>query len=120
MGKNFRAAIVALGLRYWPGEGFRSLVLACDSEYVVKGVCEWMRTWKANGWKTSDGGDVLNRDLWETLGAKLEEWDDKGLWVRFWRVPRECNEADEVARKGAAMECENGGGDLGEVVALDI
>ena len=39
---ELRAAIVALSLRYWNGEGFDKVILACDSEYVVKGISEWV------------------------------------------------------------------------------
>lgn len=38
-----------------------------DSEYVKKGITQWISGWKANGWRTSQGKPVLNRDLWESL-----------------------------------------------------
>ena len=41
--------------------------LCTDSEYVKKGMTEWIRGWIAKGWKTSTKKDVLNRDLWELL-----------------------------------------------------
>jgi len=40
-----------------------------DSSYVIKGISEWIWGWKRRGWKTAEGGDVLNRDLWQTLDA---------------------------------------------------
>lgn len=40
-----------------------------DSEYVCKGYGEWVESWKANNWKTSEGKDVSNRDLWEKLDS---------------------------------------------------
>lgn len=42
-----------------------------DSQYVLKGLTEWMRGWKARGWRKGDGKPVENRDLWETLDAAL-------------------------------------------------
>lgn len=39
-----------------------------DSTYVIKGIREWIWAWRRRGWKTAEGKDVLNRDLWETLG----------------------------------------------------
>lgn len=40
-----------------------------DSTYVIKGIREWIWGWLRRGWKTAEGGDVLNRDLWEQLHA---------------------------------------------------
>lgn len=101
---ELRAAIVALGLRVWNGEGFDKVVLACDSEYVVKGISEWVPKWKTNGWRTSQGTPVENRDLWEALLAALSEQDDRGVLVRFWLIPREQNEADAYAKAGTFEE----------------
>lgn len=38
-----------------------------DSTYVIKGITQWVWNWQRRGWKTSEGGDVLNQDLWERL-----------------------------------------------------
>jgi len=38
-----------------------------DSKYVIDGLTSWCRNWVRNGWKTRDGKDVLNRDLWEKM-----------------------------------------------------
>ena len=40
-----------------------------DSTYVIKGIREWIWAWRRRGWKTAEGGAVLNRELWERLGA---------------------------------------------------
>jgi ribonuclease HI len=42
-------------------------VLYTDSEYLIKGITQWMKGWKKKGWKTAAGKDVLNKDLWEIL-----------------------------------------------------
>ncbi len=39
-----------------------------DSTYVIKGIREWIWAWRRRGWKTAEGKDVLNRELWERLG----------------------------------------------------
>jgi ribonuclease HI len=38
-----------------------------DSTYVIKGICEWIWGWRRRGWKTAEGTDVLNRELWMEL-----------------------------------------------------
>lgn len=43
------------------------VILYTDSEYVKKGITQWVKGWKKKGWKTSQGNAVLNQDLWETL-----------------------------------------------------
>lgn len=52
-----------------------------DSTYVIRGIREWIWAWRRRGWKTAEGSDVLNRELWEALwavssarGAKGIEW----------------------------------------------
>lgn len=40
-----------------------------DSTYVIRGIREWIWAWRRRGWKTVEGTDVLNRDLWETMSA---------------------------------------------------
>jgi ribonuclease HI len=40
-----------------------------DSTYVIKGIGEWIWGWRRRGWKTAEGNDVLNRDLWMDLDA---------------------------------------------------
>ncbi|MBP1688221.1 MAG: Ribonuclease [Deltaproteobacteria bacterium] len=45
------------------------LALYTDSTYVIKGIREWIWAWRRRGWKTAEGNDVLNRDLWERLAS---------------------------------------------------
>src|SRR5919112_1407572 len=40
-----------------------------DSTYVIKGISEWIWAWRRRGWKTAEGSDVLNRELWQELEA---------------------------------------------------
>lgn len=40
-----------------------------DSTYVIKGIREWIWAWRRRGWKTAEGNDVLNRDLWEHFSS---------------------------------------------------
>jgi ribonuclease HI len=98
---ELRSVIVALGLRVWKGEGFNSVVIASDSEYVVKGYCEHLAVWKCRDWKTTRGTDVANKDLWEVLDKSVHRLANKGVQVLFWRIPRELNEADKYAKQAA-------------------
>ena len=96
---ELRSVIVALGLRIWRGEGFNSVVIASDSEYVVKGYCEHLEVWKKRDWKTTVGTDVKNKDLWEALDFVIHSLAKVGVQVLFWRIPREWNEADKYAKE---------------------
>jgi ribonuclease HI len=44
-----------------------SVAIYTDSTYVIRGIREWIPAWERRGWKTVDGKDVLNRELWERL-----------------------------------------------------
>jgi len=44
-----------------------------DSSYVINGITKWVFAWRKRGWRTVDGKDVLNRDLWETLARLTGE-----------------------------------------------
>ena len=100
---ELRAALASLSLRFWAGEGFSRIVLACDSEYVVNGISKWILKWRKNGWKTTARSPVANQDLWKKLENKLREMEKKGMLVQFWKIPREWNEADEYAKAGAVI-----------------
>ncbi|KAI1206795.1 ribonuclease H-like protein [Annulohypoxylon truncatum] len=104
---ELRAVIAALRYQNWPGEGFRTITIATDSEYVVEGSTKWAKTWVTNNWKTSVGADVKNKDLWEMLMGEAEKWKDQGLSIQFWRIPREWNEVADEAAKKAASEFED-------------
>ena len=96
---ELQSVIVALGLRAWKGEGFNSIVIASDSEYVVKGYCERLKLWKQRDWKTAIGTNVRNKDLWEALDFTIHSLAKGGVQVLFWRIPREWNEADKYAKE---------------------
>ncbi|NCJ08663.1 ribonuclease HI [Synechococcales cyanobacterium C] len=50
--------------------------LYTDSEYVLKGITQWIMGWKKKGWKTAKGKAVLNQDLWQTLDTLNAPWVD--------------------------------------------
>ena len=98
--------IGALKFRHWKGEGFSTLVIATDSEYVVEGATNWIRGWIRRGWTTRAGVPVKNRDLWDTLFDEAERWSKEGLKIRFWRIPREMNTVADHFAKVAATDAE--------------
>lgn len=51
-----------------------------DSTYLIQGITQWIWGWRKRGWKTADGGDVLNRDLWERLSSLVGARDGKVEW----------------------------------------
>ncbi len=56
--------------------------LHTDSEYVKRGVTEWLEDWKRRGWKTADKKPVKNLDLWEQMDALTGKHDIEWRWVR--------------------------------------
>jgi ribonuclease HI len=74
--------------------------LFTDSQYVQKGIHEWIHAWKRRGWKTADGKPVKNDDLWRRLDEARSRHDVTWRWVRG-HAGHELNErADALARKG--------------------
>ena len=76
--------------------------LHTDSKYVMQGITEWMRGWKARGWLTADKKPVKNADLWQRLDAARARHDIKWRWVKG-HAGHELNErADQLANRGVA------------------
>ncbi|KAF8071634.1 ribonuclease H-like domain-containing protein [Lyophyllum atratum] len=74
-------------------------VIVSDSEYVVKGMTEWLPSWKARGWRNSYGKRPANLDLFVGLDDRATRLEQEGIEVGFWHIPREFNVlADEQAK----------------------
>ncbi len=71
-----------------------------DSQYVQKGISEWIHSWKKRGWKTASKEPVKNEDLWRALDAAASVHDVKWVWVRGHAGHPENERADALARKG--------------------
>lgn len=76
--------------------------LATDSQYVQRGIGEWLPKWRANGWLTSDRKPVANKDLWELLAAQTARHQVEWQWVRGHAGHPENDRVDRQAR--AAVE----------------
>ncbi|KAN0075682.1 Ribonuclease H-like domain containing protein [Elaphomyces granulatus] len=99
---ELRAVIGALRFRAWMGDGFETIVVATDSEYVVNGSTNYIRSWLQNGWKKGSGTPVENKDLWLALLRECEQWHNMGPKIKFWKIPRKWNtEADRWAGDAA-------------------
>jgi ribonuclease HI len=59
-----------------------ALRIHTDSEYVRRGITEWIGNWKARDWKTADKKPVKNRDLWERLDELAGQHDIEWRWVK--------------------------------------
>jgi ribonuclease HI len=74
-----------------------------DSQYVQKGMSEWIKGWKRRGWKKADGQAVLNAELWRELDLLAAERDVSWRWVRGHNGDRGNERADALANQGAAQ-----------------
>ncbi|MCP5274670.1 MAG: ribonuclease HI [Burkholderiales bacterium] len=74
--------------------------LYTDSQYVHKGISQWLPSWKARNWRTADKKPVKNDDLWRELDQLSQKHEIKWLWVRG-HAGHEGNErADMLANRG--------------------
>lgn len=77
-----------------------SVDLHTDSQYVQKGIQEWIHGWRRNGWKTAAKQPVKNADLWQILWNETQRHQVTWHWVRG-HAGNEGNErADRLARQG--------------------
>ncbi|HRO60653.1 MAG TPA: ribonuclease HI [Burkholderiaceae bacterium] len=76
------------------------VVVHTDSQYVQKGVTEWLRNWKQRGWKTADRKPVKNEDLWRALDTLLTSHQISWRWVRGHSGHPENERADALANRG--------------------
>jgi ribonuclease HI len=77
-----------------------SVELWTDSQYVQKGVTEWLQGWKQRGWKTAGKEPVKNADLWQELDALLPNHEIAWYWVKGHAGHLGNELADELANKG--------------------
>lgn len=74
--------------------------LTTDSQYLRKGITEWMADWKRRGWKTAAKKPVKNRDLWERLDALVALHEIRWHWVRGHSGHAENEIVDALANRG--------------------
>ncbi len=76
------------------------VTLHIDSKYVLQGMTEWIRGWKARGWKTADKKPVKNDDLWIRLDAACQSHKIRWQWVKGHAGDALNERADQLANKG--------------------
>jgi ribonuclease HI len=77
-----------------------SVDIHTDSQYVMKGMTEWVDDWKKRGWRTAAKQPVKNVDLWQRLERALDRHAVNWYWVKGHSGVPENERADELARRG--------------------
>ncbi|OOQ91624.1 ribonuclease H1 [Penicillium brasilianum] len=85
------------------GDRLSAIVIKSDSEYVVRGLTEWLPKWKKNGWKNARGSPVVNSAYFQQI-EQLIEILELDISVKFWAVPRERNGMADSLAKSALVE----------------
>lgn len=75
------------------------VALYTDSQYVQKGISEWLAGWKRNGWKKADKTAVKNADLWQALDAAQERHEVTWHWVKGHNGDPDNELADSLANQ---------------------
>jgi ribonuclease HI len=71
-----------------------------DSQYVQKGISEWIHNWKRNGWRTADKKPVKNTDLWQHLDSLARHHEIRWIWVKGHAGHPGNERADRLANRG--------------------
>ncbi len=90
------AVVNALSALKRPSE----VTLTTDSQYVRKGITEWIHNWKKNGWKTAAKQPVKNADLWQKIDALSAEHTIRWEWVKGHSGHPENERVDALANRG--------------------
>ena len=76
------------------------VVITTDSQYLVKGMTEWIEGWQRKGWRNSKREPVVNKDLWELLLTLTKPHTVQWNWVRGHNGHVENERCDQLARDG--------------------
>ena len=91
-------------------EALRSLKEDCeievvtDSEYVKKGITEWIHGWKRKGWMTAAKKPVVNQDLWKALDEQVTRHKTTWVWTKGHASHADNNRCDELATRAAKKQ----------------
>lgn len=99
---ELKAVIAALNALSKAGNAPKQIAVFTDSQYVQKGISEWIHNWKRNSWRTSDKSPVKNQELWKELDSLAGEFTIEWEWVRG-HAGNEYNElCDQMTRQAIA------------------
>jgi ribonuclease HI len=84
------------------------IVIHSDSQYVIKGATEWLRGWKAKGWRKADGKPVMNQDLWMQMDALMVVRQITWKWVKGHAGHPENERVDSLANWEAVRAAAGG------------
>ncbi|KGM08027.1 Ribonuclease HI [Methylophaga thiooxydans] len=73
------------------------VTITTDSQYVIKGMTEWLPGWKAKNWKTAAKKPVKNVELWQRLDRAINQHEVEWQWVRGHQGHVENERADQLA-----------------------
>ncbi len=76
------------------------VLITTDSQYLVKGMTEWISGWQRKGWLNSKKEPVVNKDLWEMLLDVTEPHSVQWKWVKGHAGHSENERCDQLAREG--------------------
>lgn len=76
------------------------VIVHTDSQYVQKGISEWIHGWKARGWKTAAKAPVKNADLWQALDAAQAPHQMDWRWIKGHAGHVGNERADQLANRG--------------------
>lgn len=76
------------------------VIVHTDSQYVKNGITEWLAQWQRRGWKTADGKQVKNIELWKRLDEQVQRHDVEWRWVRGHSGNAGNERADALANRG--------------------
>ena len=77
-----------------------NVIIHADSQYVLKGITEWLVGWKAKGWRTASNAPVKNEDLWRALDAATLQHRIEWRWVKGHSGHAGNERADALANRG--------------------
>lgn len=95
-------------------EGLRLLKEKCevhittDSEYVLKGITQWIVGWKKNNWKSASKQPVKNQDLWQELDEQVNRHHVKWTWTKGHADHPDNNRCDELAVRASKTQTNSG------------
>ena len=77
-----------------------SVIVYTDSQYVQKGISEWIFNWKKNNWKTAAKKPVANQELWQKLDELSQQFNIQWQWVKGHNGNPDNELADSLANRG--------------------